>query len=46
MENFTDIKSLKEKVKAGEYIDMKFFNIYNKLGKKNSINPLFFIYLD
>ena len=41
MEDEFNLQVLKEKIKAKEYIDEKFFNIFNKIENSNSINPLF-----
>ena len=41
MEDEFNLQVLKEKIKAKEYIDKKFFNIFNKIENSNSINPLF-----
>ena len=41
MEDEFNLQILKEKIKAKEYIDEKFFNIFNKIENSNSINPLF-----
>lgn len=41
MEDNFNLQVLKEKIKAKEYIDKKFFNIFNKIENSNSINPLF-----
>ena len=41
MEDEFNLQVLKEKIKAKEYIDKKFFNIFNKIENSNSINPVF-----
>ena len=41
MEDEFNLQVLKEKIKAKEYIDEKFFNIFNNIENSNSINPLF-----
>ena len=41
MEDEFNLQVLKEKIKAKEYIDEKFFNIFNKIENSNSINRLF-----
>ena len=42
MENFSDLKILKEKVRAKEYINKEFFNIVNNIKYPHSIDPLFY----
>ena len=42
MEDYNDIKFLKEKVEAKEYIEINFFSIFNKIKDSHIINPLFF----
>ena len=42
MENFSDLKILKEKVRAKEYINKEFFNIVNNIKSPHSIDPLFY----
>lgn len=46
MEDEFNLQVLKEKIKAKEYIDEKFFNIFNKIENSNSINVLIYIQLD
>ena len=46
MEDEFNLQVLKEKIKAKEYIDKKFFNIFNKIENSNSINVLIYIQLD
>lgn len=46
MEDEFNLQVLKEKIKAKEYIDEKFFNIFNKIENSNSINVQIYIQLD
>ena len=40
MEDNFNLQVLKEKIKAKEYINSEFFDIFNKAKNSNSFNPL------